>query len=177
MRTSRLPISYFQQNNAVHLAADLLGKTLVRQFDDGTLLKAQITETEAYFGKEDLASHASKGRTPRTELMFGEGGYVYVYLIYGKYWLLNIVTGNARTPEAVLIRGLTTVSGPGRIGNLLHLDQTFYGEDLSTSNRLWIEDSHLAGEIIAGPRIGVDYAGEVWKLMPWRFILKQGECR
>lgn len=69
MRTSRLPFSYFQQNNAVRVAADLLGKTLVRQFDDGTLLKAQITETEAYFGTEDLASHASKGRTPRTELM------------------------------------------------------------------------------------------------------------
>lgn len=177
MRTSRLPISYFQQNNAVHLAADLLGKTLVRQFDDGTLLKAQITETEAYFGKEDLASHASKGRTPRTELMFGEGGYVYVYLIYGKYWLLNIVTGTAGTPEAKLIRGLTTVSGPGRISNLLQLDKTFYGEDLSTSTRLWIKDSQLPSEIIAGPRVGVDYGGEVWKSMPWRFILKQGQCR
>lgn len=171
---NRLPPSYFKENNAVHLAADLLGKTLVRRFDDGTVLKAHITETEAYFGTEDLASHASKGRTPRTELMFGDGGYVYVYFIYGKYWLLNIVTGNAGNPEAVLIRGLTAVSGPGRIGNLLQLDKTFYGEDLGTSQRLWVEDSHLPGEVVTSPRIGVEYAGEEWKAMPWRFVLKLG---
>lgn len=167
----RLPTSYFQKHNAVHLARLLLGKTLVRKFSDGRELRAQITETEAYFGTDDLASHARKGRTARTELMFGEGGFVYVYLIYGRYWLLNIVTGKAGQPEAVLIRGLNTVSGPGRIGNLLELDQSFYGEDLGISERLWMEDTVLEGEISAGPRVGVDYAGEVWKNMPWRFVL------
>ena len=170
----RIPNSYFQKHSAVHLAQALLGKTLVRKFADGRELRAQITETEAYFGSDDLASHASKGRTPRTELMFGEGGLVYVYLIYGRYWLLNIVTGKAGQPEAVLIRGLSTVSGPGRIGNLLELDKSFYGEDLATSERLWIEDTVMEGRVSAGPRIGVDYAGEIWKNMPWRFVLEPG---
>ncbi len=167
----RLPSSYFKERNAVELAQTLLGKTIVRKFDDGRELRGQITETEAYFGTDDLANHASKGRTPRTELMFGEGGSIYVYLIYGRYWLLNIVTGNAGNPEAVLIRGLSTVSGPGRIGNLLELDKSFYGEDLASSDRLWVEDSLVEGEINASPRIGVEYAGEVWKNMPWRFVL------
>ncbi|ACU07566.1 DNA-3-methyladenine glycosylase II [Flavobacteriaceae bacterium 3519-10] len=167
----RLPISCFQKNDAVHMAQTLLGKILVRKFPDGRELRSHITETEAYCGSGDLASHASKGRTPRTELMFGDGGFVYVYLIYGRYWLLNIVTGKAGQPEAVLIRGLSTVSGPGRIGNLLELDKSFYGENLGSSKRLWIEDSVMEGTVTAGPRIGVDYAGEVWKNMPWRFVL------
>ena len=102
-----MPISCFQNHDAVHLAQALLGKILVRKFPDGRELRSHITETEAYFGSDDLASHASKGRTPRTELMFGDGGFVYVYLIYGRYWLLNIVTGKAGQPEAVLIRGLS----------------------------------------------------------------------
>lgn len=170
--SKRLPSSYFREGNALQLAQELLGKTLVRRFEDGREIRSRITETEAYMGADDLASHASKGKTPRTELMFGSGGFVYVYLIYGMYWLLNIVTGTEGTPEAVLIRGLEHVSGPGRIGRLLELDKSFYGEDVGTSDRLWIEDSELEGEIITGPRVGVDYAGEVWKNMPWRFILK-----
>ena len=169
--SKRLLLPFFQQSNAVLIAQQLLGKTLVRRFEDGRELRGQITETEAYFGTDDLASHASKGRTPRTEIMFGDGGYVYVYLIYGMYWLLNIVTGTEGAPEAVLIRGLTTVSGPGRLGKQLELDKSFYGEDLSTSERLWLEDSSLAGTVTATPRIGVDYAGEIWKNMPWRFVL------
>ncbi len=170
----RLTSAYFQDNNSLFLAEDLLGKTLVRRFDDGREIRSGITETEAYMGIEDLASHASKGRTARTELMFGQGGFVYVYLIYGKYWLLNIVTGNAETPEAVLIRGTEAVSGPGRLGTLLELDRSFYGEDLATSERIWVEDSRLEGKIITGPRVGVDYAGEIWKNKPWRFILDPG---
>ncbi|SFI61397.1 DNA-3-methyladenine glycosylase [Kaistella treverensis] len=168
---ARLCKSYFQEKNAPELARKLLGKTLVRRFPDGREIRSKITETEAYFGTDDEASHASKGRTARTDLMFGDGGRVYVYLIYGKYWLLNIVTGRAHTPEAVLIRGLETVSGPGRLGNLLELDKSFYGEDLETSERIWLEDSALEGEIISGPRVGVDYAGEEWRLKPWRFTL------
>lgn len=175
MKNSRLPSHYFQRNTAVYLAEDLLGKTLVRRFEDGREFRAHITETEAYYGTDDLASHASKGRTPRTELMFGAGGTIYVYLIYGRYWLLNIVTGGEGLPEAVLIRGLSTVNGPGRIGNLLELDKTFYGEDLTTSDRLWIEDTELPGAITAGPRVGVDYAGDLWREMPWRFVLAVDE--
>lgn len=168
---ARLPIAYFQNNNAVQVAKDLLGKTLIRRFEDGCELRGQIIETEAYFGIEDLANHASKGRTRRTELMFGDGGYVYVYLIYGKYWLLNIVTGRNETPEAVLIRGLTTMSGPGRIGKMLELDRSFYGEHLGRSERIWLEDSELKGEVVSSPRVGVNYAQEKWKNMPWRFVL------
>lgn len=170
---NRLKRNYFQNRNSLELAQDLLGKTLVRRFPDGTEIRAKITETEAYLGHDDRASHASKGRTPRTELMFGAGGFVYVYLIYGKYWLLNFVTGTAGHPEAVLIRGTELVSGPGRLGTQLQLDKSFYGEDLETSARLWVEDSSLEGTVVSGPRVGVDYAGEVWKNMPWRFILRQ----
>lgn len=168
----RLKIDYFQENNALFLAKDLLGKTLVRKFDSGAVIRSKITETEAYLGSEDLANHASKGRTQRTELMFGEGGYVYVYLIYGRYWLLNIVTGGAENPEAVLIRGIERINGPGRIGNLLKLDKSFYGESLADSNRIWLEDSFLEGEIVSSPRIGVDYAGSEWRAKPWRFVLE-----
>lgn len=168
----RISKKYFQSNNALFLAEDLLGKTLVRKFSDGREIRSKITETEAYLGSEDLANHASKGRTKRTELMFGRGGLVYVYLIYGRYWLLNIVTGKEDTPEAVLIRGLEAINGPGRIGNLLELDKSFYGEDLENSNRIWIEESKLKGKVIYGPRVGVDYAGEEWRNKPWRFILE-----
>lgn len=79
----RLPLSYYRNKDALFIARDLLGKTLVRDFGNGRVLSSHITETEAYLGGEDLACHASKGRTPRTEIMFGEGGFVYVYLIYG----------------------------------------------------------------------------------------------
>ncbi|MCU7693572.1 DNA-3-methyladenine glycosylase [Haoranjiania flava] len=168
----RITAAYFQQNNAVFAARDLLGKTLMRRFEDGSEVRATITETEAYYGSDDLASHASKGRTARTEIMFGPGGYVYMYLIYGRYWLLNIVTGTEGTPEAVLIRGLSTVSGPGRVGNLLKLDRSFYGENLAVSERLWIEDSKLEGRVTTGPRVGIDYAGEEWRLKAWRFMLE-----
>lgn len=167
----RLSLTYFQTHNALILAKDLLGKTLVRKFADGREIRSKIIETEAYFGSEDQANHASKGRTRRTELMFGKGGFVYVYLIYGRYWLLNIVTGQEGSPEAVLIRGIEEVSGPGRIGNLLELDKSFYGEDLRFSNRIWIEDSSLEGKITTSPRVGVDYAGEEWCNKPWRFLL------
>lgn len=118
----RLTTTYFQSNDALYLAEDLLGKTLVRDFGDGVVFRSKITETEAYLGNEDKANHASKGKTPRTSLMFEEGGAIYVYLIYGMYWLLNFVTGPSDTPQAVLIRGVEEVSGPGRLGKRLKLD-------------------------------------------------------
>ncbi len=167
----RIPQSWFQNNDALFVAENLLGKTLVRDFGNGETICSKIIETEAYFGEEDLACHASKGRTPRTEIMFRDGGKVYVYLIYGMYWMLNFVTGEKNHPQAILIRGIENCIGPGRVGRLLQLDKSFYGEDLSISNRLWIEDSQAKGKIITTPRIGIDYAGEIWKNKPWRFVL------
>lgn len=169
---TRLQKSYFQNPDTLFLAKDLIGKTLVRNFEGDSIFRSRIIETEAYMGSEDLACHASKGRTPRTEIMYAEGGVVYVYLIYGRYWLLNFVAGIKDHPHAILIRGIEDCSGPGRIGDLLQLDKSFYGEDLDRSNRIWIEDSTLSGEIIQTPRIGVENSGEVWRNKPWRFLAK-----
>lgn len=168
---NRISTDFFKNNDAIFVAKQLLGKTLVRKFDDKQTIRSKITETEAYYGPNDLASHASKGKTPRTKIMFDEGGYVYAYLIYGVHWLLNIVTGPQDHPEAVLIRGIEACNGPGRVGKLLEIDRSFYGEDLAESQRLWIEESDLEGAISSGSRIGIDYAGEFWKNKPWRFKL------
>lgn len=168
---SRLPQSFYNQD-AVTVAEKLLGKILVRQWDNGTVSRYRITETEAYFGEEDKACHASKGRTPRTEIMFAEGGAVYVYLIYGMYWLLNFVTGAKEHPQAVLIRGIDNIIGSGRVGRELKIDKSFYGENLLTSDRMWLEDAPDITDFETAPRIGVDYAGEIWKNKPWRFIAK-----
>lgn len=166
----RLDKSFFKRD-VLKVAPDLLGKILVRKFSDGREERFIIAETEAYRGEEDEACHANKGRTARTEIMYHEGGAVYVYLIYGMYWLLNIVTGDSDNPQAVLIRGLEEVSGPGRVGRVLQLDKSFYGDNVCQSPKLWIEDG--AGQIydiVATERIGVDYASDGWRLKPWRFI-------
>lgn len=169
---TKLTASYFIENNALTLAEDLLGKVLLRDYGNGHILRSRIIETEAYLGPNDLGNHASKGRTKRTEIMFHQGGVIYAYLIYGKYWLLNIVTGPENHPEAVLIRGIENCSGPGRVGRLLEIDRSFNGENLTNSKRIWIEDDTRQGKIIASARIGIDYAGEIWKNKPWRFELK-----
>lgn len=156
--------------DALEVAPDLLGKVLVRCFDDGKLFTSLITEVEAYRGEEDQACHASKGRTARTEIMYHTGGLIYVYLIYGIYWMLNFVTGDKNAPQAVLIRGLEATTGPGRITRRLDIGSDFYGENLACSERLWIEDNGQQVDMVTGPRIGIDYAGEPWKTLPWRYI-------
>ncbi|MCG6188151.1 DNA-3-methyladenine glycosylase [Maribellus maritimus] len=166
----RLSCDFFQ-HDVIHIAPNLLGKTLIRKLDNKTIHRYKITEVEAYRGTQDLACHASKGRTPRTEIMFHEGGVIYVYLIYGMYWMLNIVAGSENDASAILIRGLEGISGPGRVGKALQLDKTFYGEDLSTSNRIWIEDSNEKVTIHTSPRIGIQYAGEPWISKPWRYFI------
>lgn len=166
----RLPNKFFQRD-VLQVAPELLGKILVRRFADGTEKRYAITEAEAYRGTEDLACHAAKGRTARTEVMFGEGGHVYVYLIYGMYWMLNFVTSVENNPQAVLIRGVESFSGPGKLGRELQLDKSFYGENLETSARLWIEDAPLVTNFQTSSRIGVDYSGEIWAGKPWRFYL------
>ena len=159
----------FFENDALWVAENLLGKKLVRRFDDGRVEQYTITETEAYCGEEDLACHASKGRTPRTEVMYHAGGKIYVYFIYGMYWLLNFVTSTENHPQAVLIRGLENINGPGKVGKILQLDKSFYDENACVSNRLWIEDAPKITEYQTSPRIGVHYAGEIWANKLWRF--------
>ena len=165
--------SEFYCQDAIIVAEKLLGKILVRSGDDGTETRYRITETEAYLGEEDKACHASKGRTPRTEIMYSEGGKVYVYLIYGMYWMLNVVTGPETHPQAVLIRGINNIIGSGKVGRELKMNKSFYGEDLLNSDRIWIEDVHEVQNFETAPRIGIDYAGDEWKNKPWRFILKE----
>jgi DNA-3-methyladenine glycosylase len=162
----------FYLRDVLQVASGLLGKTIVRRFNDGSERRFKITEVEAYRGTEDLACHASKGKTARTEVMFRDGGVVYVYLIYGMYWMLNIVTGLENDASAVLIRGLDDISGPGKVGKILQLDKSFYGEDLLQSNRIWIEDSNKETDFTTSPRIGINYAGEPWVSKSWRFTLK-----
>lgn len=165
----RLPAEYFQRD-VLTVAPELLGKVLVRNFSEGTENRYIITEVEAYSAPHDLACHASKGKTARTEVMFRQGGLVYVYLIYGIYWMLNIVTGQENEASAILIRGISYISGPGRVGKELKLDKSFYGEDLYSSPRIWIEDSAASPEYKSLPRVGIDYAGEPWVSKPWRYL-------
>ena len=166
----RLSAKFFHRN-VLAIAPGLLGKVLVRQFDNNSIQKYSITEIEAYRGRDDLACHAHKGKTKRTEVMFREGGLVYVYLIYGMYWMLNIVAGKENDASAILIRGVEGISGPGRVGKALQLDKSFYGENLYSSKRIWIEDSELTPKFSTSPRIGIDYAGEPWVSLPWRYFI------
>ncbi len=170
MNNSRLTSEFFI-NDVLKVAPGLLGKFLVRKFNDGNIKRYIISEVEAYSGDGDLACHSSKGKTPRTEVLFREGGVLYVYLVYGIHWLLNIVTGKENDASGVLIRGVIGVPGPGRVGKLLQLDKSFYGEELSTSNRIWVENNDIQVTYRTAPRIGIDYAGEPWISKQWRFFI------
>ena len=161
----------FYFRDVLDVAPDLIGKKLVR-FIDGQLKEYYITEVEAYRGTEDLACHASKGRTKRTEIMYHEGGGIYIYFIYGMYYMLNIVTGREGSPQAVLIRGVKGIDGPGKLCRELGIDLSFYGEPIYESNRIWIEDGIESPGFVIMPRIGVDYAGEYWRDMKWRWKLE-----
>ncbi len=167
----RLALSFFCRD-VLDVAPELLGKILVRMHDNGIVQKYRITETEAYRGEEDEACHVSKGQTKRTEVMYDKGGLVYVYLIYGMYQMLNVVTAEKGTPQAVLIRGIENYNGPGKLTKHLDIDKTFYGEDLCSSNRLWIEDDGIEIKYVKTPRIGIDYAGRLWREKKWRFVIK-----
>jgi DNA-3-methyladenine glycosylase len=169
--SERLNSSFFRRG-VLEVAPELLGKIIVRKFEDGRNEKFVITEVEAYSGDGDLACHASKGKTARNEVMFREGGLVYVYFIYGMYWMLNFVTGEENDASAVLIRGVQGISGPGRVGKALQLDKSFNGENLFTSERIWIENAETVAKFTTSPRIGINYAGEPWISKPWRFMTK-----
>jgi len=161
----------FYIRDVLVVAPEIIGKNLVIRLDDDTSGRYRVTEVEAYRGSEDKACHACKGRTVRTEIMFHEGGKLYVYLIYGMYWMLNVVTGQENNPQAVLIRGVESLPGPGKLTKSLGIDRTFYGEDLTLSRRIWLEESDFKPVIKTGERIGIEYAGEYWMTRPWRFYI------
>ena len=170
MSSRRLGRDFFVRD-VLDVAPDMVGKYLVARLPGGNFGKFQVTEVEAYRGEEDKACHASKGRTGRTDIMYHEGGRLYVYFIYGMYWMLNVVTGDVNNPQAVLIRGVEGLPGPGRLTRALGIDRSFYGEDLAASERIWMEDLGALPEIKRGRRIGIDYAGKYWKEQPWRYFI------
>jgi DNA-3-methyladenine glycosylase len=186
--TLKLPRSFYEQPT-LEVAKQLLGKFLVRRHPEGKTV-GRIVETEAYIGPQDLACHASKGRTARTDVMFGLAGHAYVYFIYGFYNMLNLVTEAKDYPSAVLIRAVEPVggvelmksrreldalrslaSGPGKLCQAFAIDRSLNGADLC-GNALFVEDhGEGAPKFIATPRIGVDYAGK-WKSKPYRFLIR-----
>jgi DNA-3-methyladenine glycosylase len=159
------------------VARSLVGKYVVR--DNGTgIIAGKIIEVEAYVGPNDKACHASKGRTSRTDVMFGPAGISYVYLIYGMYHCLNVVTEQVEFPAAVLIRAVEVdgelIDGPGRLCRALEIDRSLNRLDMTIGRNLWFEDrgAHVPrGGVGRFPRIGVDYAGE-WAQKLWRFRLR-----
>jgi DNA-3-methyladenine glycosylase len=161
-----------QGRGTIALARWLVGKTLVRT-RSGRSSRHRITETEAYHTARDRACHACKGRTPRTEVLFGPGGVWYVYLCYGMHEMLNLVTGPEDFPAAVLIRGVEGIAGPGRLTKALGIGRALNRQLARPGCGLHLEDDWVAparGEIIATPRIGIDYAGAPWVEKKWRFV-------
>lgn len=158
---------------ATILAPLLLGKWLCRRLPDGTVLRRRITETECYFGEEDTACHAHKGRTKRTETLYRPGGIAYVYLCYGIHALLNVVTGDEGHPEAVLIRGVEGASGPGRVTRALSITCADNRAPLTEEYGLWLEDDGTSvPPHVALPRVGIDYAAPKDRERPWRYLVK-----
>lgn len=158
----------------VALARSLLGKTLVVADQmSQAISRHRILEVEAYDGPADLACHASKGRTKRTEVLFGPPGHWYVYLCYGIHEMLNLVTGPPEYPAAILIRGVDGFMGPGKLTKALGIDRRFNALPALRTSGLWIEDDGVrppSAEVTATPRIGIDYAGPEWAAKPWRFV-------
>ncbi len=190
----QLPRSFYARS-AREVAADLLGKKLVRALD-GRRISGMIVETEAYCDEEepDLACHgdrANRGNpTPRTQVMFGPAGHAYVYFTYGIHWMFNVVTGSVGEANAVLIRALQPLeglelmrlhrkrpdnqltNGPAKLAQALAIDKSLNGSDLChSSGPIWIEDGALVAksEIVTGPRIGLGKTPEPWFSIPWRY--------
>lgn len=164
-----LPRTFYARGAEV-VARDLLGMTLVFG-----LQRARIVETEAYVGPQDLACHAAKGRTKRTEVIFGPPGHAYIYLIYGMYHLLNYVVAKEGDAQAVLVRAveplgelLGKTDGPGKLTRTLGIDLTYNGCDV-TCPPLYVARGEAPLEVGVSPRIGVDYAG-AWAAAPLRFF-------
>lgn len=162
--------SGFFHRQVEEVARDLVGKILVHRLPDGTLLRERIAETEAYGGEEDLGCHASKGRTGRTEILYGESGVIYVYLCYGMHWLMNVITGEKDEPQGVLLRAGEIHDGPAKLTKYMHIDGSFNGKTIIGQPDIWIEDDGYRPKIKTAPRVGIDYAGEYWKNIHRRYI-------
>jgi DNA-3-methyladenine glycosylase len=170
LRGRVLPPSFFDRP-AEDVARGLLGKAIARRIGD-SVQALIITETEAYLGPHDLACHSARGRTPRTETMFGPAGTLYIYLVYGLHLMLNVVTGPEGFAAAVLIRSAGHAQGPGRLGRALAITAELSGKAASLSSGLWFEDREARPRRIrAAPRVGVGYAGPRWSRRRLRFIL------
>jgi DNA-3-methyladenine glycosylase len=187
MEALRLSRAFYEQPT-VEVARQLLGKYLVR-IDAAGIRAGMILESEAYIGPDDKASHASRGRTPRTNVMFGPAGFAYIYLIYGMHHCLNIVTEQRDYPAAVLIRAVEPsegmalmrkerpvadirrlTNGPGKLCQAFGIDRRLNGLDIC-GEALFIEDRGTSlVDIVVTTRVGVDYAG-AWKDKPWRFYV------
>jgi len=160
----------FFERAADIVARDLLGRALVRR-THGKHVALTITETEPYLGPHDLACHAARGRTARTEVMYGPPGSLYIYFVYGLHWMLNVVTGPKGYPAAVLIRAAGDISGPARLTQALAIDRALNGRIAGPRTGLWFETGTPAVKVIATPRIGVDYAWPRWSSRKLRFVL------
>ncbi|HXF86145.1 MAG TPA: DNA-3-methyladenine glycosylase [Anaerolineales bacterium] len=183
-----LPRSFYDRPT-LRVARDLLGARLVRILD-GVKLVGLITETEAYIGEKDLGCHARAGRTPRTQVMYGEPGHAYVYFTYGNHWMLNVVTEREGFPAAVLIRAIQPVEGvevmlrrrngrdtfgPGKLCQAMGIGKGENGADLTEpACGLWIEAGVKVPNslVTKGPRVGLNSVPEPWKSKPWRFLVK-----
>ncbi len=168
----RLKEDFFHRD-VLEAAPELVGKILVRRLPDGTLLRERIAETEAYRGEEDKGCHASKGRTKRTEILYGESGVIYVYLCYGMHWLMNVITGEKDQPQGILLRAGEVHDGPAKLTKYMGINGEINGQKIYQNDDIWIEDDGFRPDIITAPRVGIDYAGEYWKDVPWRFIAKE----
>jgi DNA-3-methyladenine glycosylase len=134
-----------------------------------------ITDTEAYTGPDDLASHAARGATKRNAPMFGPPGTFYVYFVYGMYWMLNVVTGPVGYPAAVLIRGVEGIVGPGRLTKAIGITGRLNAKVASEETGVWFSEAPILSNrrVSRSPRIGVNYAGQTWSAKPYRFTLEQ----
>ncbi len=196
-RSERLEATFFSRPT-LEVARALLGTRLVRR-SGRHQLEGRIVEVEAYIGEDDQACHASRGRTPRAQGLYREPGVYYVYMIYGMYWCLNVVTEELDFPAAVLIRALEPIAGqaemkkrrqaartdvdlcngPGKLCQAMDVDSRFHGQSIEEGS-LWLEQdpvdsSEDMGGVVSCPRVGVDYAGECARY-PWRFYLASSEC-
>ncbi len=163
----------FFHRDALIVAPELVGKIIVRILDDGTEIRERIAEVEVYRGEEDKACHASKGRTKRTEILYGESGFIYVYLCYGIHWLMNVITGEKEQPQGILIRCGDVHDGPAKLTKYLQIDGSFNGEKICGNNRIRIEDDGFKPEIRTASRVGINYAGDYWRNIKWRYIAEK----
>ncbi len=181
----KLPREFYLRDGLT-VARELVGKKIVTRFPEG-MTGGIIVETEAYMGALDAAAHSYRGKTERTKIFYGAGGFVYVYLIYGMHLCTNVVANVAGVPEAVLIRALEPTdgvelmkrrrgknnlrelcSGPGKLSQALGVTKNFYGADLC-GEEIFIETTDFQATISATRRINVDYAGAAAEY-PWRFV-------